>query len=88
MPNQLFMPHVELVDFLIWPALREHVIRVPSMQVNLEWLMDMSLTASCDWEGTAEKALCRNAITGDFDLTDAAKVRTRGFISFDKSFLC
>lgn len=70
-PNQLFMPHPMVVDFVFWPALREYVVQFPLLQVGMSWLLDMTNTLKCDWEGTTEDALERK--DGTVGLTKNAK---------------
>ncbi|KAF2104309.1 hypothetical protein NA57DRAFT_70521 [Rhizodiscina lignyota] len=72
-PNQLFIPHSELFDFLIWPTLRDHAVTNHELHFNLAWLMEMSLTLTCAWNGTPQEVLDRDPITGDAHLTDIAK---------------
>ena len=72
-PNQLFMPHINIVDFTVWPAFRELVVQIPAMQERMEWLMDMSLTIQCDWAFAAGEALYKHEDTGQIDLCPAAK---------------
>lgn len=74
-PNQLFMPHIKVVDFIIWPAFRELVVQIPAMQQRMEWFLDYSTTIRCDWSFPVEEALCRHEDTGLLDLCDLAKVR-------------
>ncbi|CBX99014.1 hypothetical protein LEMA_P082530.1 [Plenodomus lingam JN3] len=72
-PNQLLMPHVNIVDFVVWPAFRELVVQIPTMQERMEWLMDMFLTLQCDWSFPMEEALMRHEETGLWDLCPLAK---------------
>lgn len=74
-PNQLFMPHINILDFIAWPAFREFAVQIPSMQQRMRWLMDMSLTVRCDWRSNGEEAIIRNRNTGLWDLCPSAKVR-------------
>jgi hypothetical protein len=74
-PNQLFMPHISILDFIVWPAFREFAVEIPEMQEQMEWLMDMSITLRCDWSFTTDEALRRDEETGLLDLCDSAKVR-------------
>ncbi len=67
------MPHPMVVDFVIWPALREHVVQYPSLQVGMNWLLDMADTIVCGWSVSAGDALCQNQLTGKTDLTQVAK---------------
>ncbi|PSN73817.1 hypothetical protein BS50DRAFT_627212 [Corynespora cassiicola Philippines] len=72
-PNQLFMPHNSISDFIVWPAFRELTVQLPSMQERLGWMMEICINIRCDWPGTTEQALTRNLYTGDVDLDDSAK---------------
>lgn len=74
-PNQLFMPHIRMIDFVPWPAFRELAVQIPAMQERMEWLMDMSNTLRCDWSLPTEKAFRRVDETGLLDLCPLAKVR-------------
>jgi len=76
-PNQLFMPHINFVDFVAWPAFRELVVQIPTMQERMEWLMDMSQTLHCDWSFPTEEALSRDEETGLLDLCSVAKETMR-----------
>lgn len=73
-PNQLFMPHIGIIDFVVWPAFREFAVKIPSMQEGMEWLMDMSNTIQCDWAFTVKEAMLRDDQTGLTDLCPAAKM--------------
>ncbi|KAH9876439.1 hypothetical protein J1614_003570 [Plenodomus biglobosus] len=81
-PNQLFMPHINIVDFVAWPAFRELVVQIPTMQERMEWLMDMCLTVQCDWSFSTKEALARNEETGLSDLCPAAKETMRDLSSW------
>ncbi|KAK4199183.1 hypothetical protein QBC40DRAFT_282353 [Triangularia verruculosa] len=72
-PNQFFMPHPMILDFLIWPALRDYVVQFPSLHVGMDWLVVLCDTITCAWPGTVGEALCRDEITGITDLTPVAK---------------
>ncbi|KAK4641185.1 hypothetical protein QC761_610110 [Podospora bellae-mahoneyi] len=72
-PNQYFMPHPMILDFVIWPALREYVVQFPSFHVGMDWLVVLFDTITCAWPGTVEEALCQDQLTGATDLTPEAK---------------
>ncbi|KAK0667817.1 hypothetical protein QBC41DRAFT_132651 [Cercophora samala] len=72
-PNQFFMPHPMILDFIVWPALRDYVVQFPSLQVGMEWLVVLTDTITCEWSGTTDEALCRDEMTGATDLTPVAK---------------
>jgi len=72
-PNQLFMPHINIVDFIVWPAFRELVVQIPAMQERMEWMMDLSLNLQCDWSFAMGEALWTSEETGQVDLCDAAR---------------
>jgi hypothetical protein len=76
-PNQLFMPHISAVDFIVWPTLRELVVQIPALQERMEWLMNMSINIKCDWPYAMGEALCENKETGQTDLCDAARDAVR-----------
>lgn len=76
-PNQLFMPHISMLDFIAWPAFRELAVQLPAMQQCMVWLMDMSINIRCDWWSKTEDALMRDAQTGFVDLCPAAKETMR-----------
>jgi hypothetical protein len=69
------MPHINILDYIAWPAFREYAVQIPSMQHGMMWLMDMSLTLRCDWQSITDLALCQNEETELWDLCHAAKVR-------------
>jgi hypothetical protein len=76
-PNQLLMPHINIVDFVVWPAIRDLVVQIPAMQERMEWLMDMSLNTQCDWSFATGEALSTHEETGQVDLCPAAKEALR-----------
>jgi hypothetical protein len=76
-PNQLLMPHIPLVDFIVWPAFRELVVQIPAMQERMNWLLEMNLHVQCEWGFTAGEALKKDEDTGRVDLTDEAKETVR-----------
>lgn len=74
--SQLYIPHVDLVDFLLWPALRDMITNRPdTLQKDWRWLDDMSRTIECDWFINFDLALETNPETGEVHLTETAKVR-------------
>lgn len=74
--NQIFVPHVEMVDFVIWPASRDLIINNPAtLQKDFRWLEDMGRTIECDWFVDPELALESDPEPGQMYLTEAAKVR-------------
>jgi hypothetical protein len=87
-PNQLLMPHIDIVDFVIWPAFRELAVQIPAMQERMEWLTDMSNNLQCDWWLSPGEALCKHEETGQVNLCSAAKeaVRTLSNWSVRPSF--
>ncbi|UPX20557.1 uncharacterized protein EKO05_0010785 [Ascochyta rabiei] len=76
-PNQLFMPHINMLDYVPWPAFRELAVQIPAMQERMEWLLDMSDTLRCDWSFPAQEALGKVDETGFVDLCDSAKTSLR-----------
>ncbi|KAH4855471.1 hypothetical protein HBH75_086550 [Parastagonospora nodorum] len=81
-PNQLFMPHINILDYVIWPAFREFAVQIPQMHEHMEYMMDMCINISCDWRFGHEEALCRNETTGMLDLCDMAKTTMRDLASW------
>ncbi|CAN9090295.1 unnamed protein product [Alternaria alternata] len=81
-PNQLFMPHINIVDFIVWPAFRELVVQIPAMQERMEWMMDLSLNLQCDWSFSVGEALCTSEETGQVDLCDAAREVARDLVNW------
>ncbi|KAF1941691.1 hypothetical protein EJ02DRAFT_347163 [Clathrospora elynae] len=71
-PNQLFMPHISILDFVVWPAFREFAVQIPTMQEKMEWLSDMSANIQCDWSFPTEESLRRDEETGLVDLCPVA----------------
>ncbi|KAL2671325.1 hypothetical protein Neosp_013907 [[Neocosmospora] mangrovei] len=67
-----------MVDFAIWPAFRELVVQLPSMQEHMEWLIDLSNSIHCGWPYELDQALYKDKATGSIDLVDLAKARTFG----------
>ncbi|ORY56146.1 uncharacterized protein BCR38DRAFT_461796 [Pseudomassariella vexata] len=74
---QLVIPHVEVVECVAWPYLRDFVIQNPAMQDNLQWLAESSSSMRCAWAGTREEALVVNEITGHRQFTEAAEASVR-----------
>ncbi|KAJ4985633.1 bZIP transcription factor [Stagonosporopsis vannaccii] len=72
-PTQLFVPHIPVLDFVIWPKLREFAVSTPLMQEKLDWLIDLSTHIQCQWPFTLEKATCKDKETGHTSLTDQAQ---------------
>jgi hypothetical protein len=78
---QLYMPHVELVDFVLWPQLREAITNNPeTLQRDWRWLEDMSRTIDCDWFIHVDLALENDSMTGEIYLAESAKVRVNFLI--------
>jgi hypothetical protein len=71
------MPHISIVDFVVWPAFRELVVQIPAMQEQMRWLMDMNLNIQCDWGSSAGEALRRNEYTGMIDLSEESREKAR-----------
>jgi hypothetical protein len=68
------MPHIHMLDFVLWPAFREHAVEILEMQEHMEYLLDMCKTLRCDWYFAQAEAFQRNEETGMLDLCDLAKV--------------
>ncbi|RBR11771.1 hypothetical protein FVER53590_30403 [Fusarium verticillioides] len=71
--NQLFMPHISMADFVLWPAFRDLVVQFPQLQERMAWLADMSMYIRCEWPYALEDALKPDPINGTVDLVDLAK---------------
>lgn len=71
------MPHVNVLDYIIWPAFREFAVQIPEMQEYMDYMLDLHTNIRCDWYFANEEALCRNEETGMLDLCDLAKVSDR-----------
>ncbi|QIX00336.1 hypothetical protein AMS68_005853 [Peltaster fructicola] len=65
-PWQICRPHTLVYDFVIVPALRDHLCNNPL--TNNVWLTEAGNTMLCCWPKTALHALCRNPITKAIDL--------------------
>lgn len=76
-PNQLFMPHINMLDYIPWPAFRELAVQIPDMQEHMEWLLDMSNTMRCDWSFPDQEPCQRNDETGFLDLCISGKSSMR-----------
>lgn len=68
------MPHINMLDFVIWPAFREFGVEIPELQERMEWMMDMSNNIRCDWYFEKDEAFKKDEDTGLLDLCDLAKV--------------
>ncbi|KAK6079868.1 hypothetical protein SCUP515_03709 [Seiridium cupressi] len=80
---QLWAPHVDLIDFFIWPALRDMVVDNPdALQRDWRWLEDTSRTVDCDWFVNSDLALETDPTTGEVRLIDAAKVGHSTAVAF------
>lgn len=71
---QCFVPHIEFVDCIVWPYMRDYIIQHPDMQRDLHWLADSSTSVRCAWSGTPDEALCVDVGTGHKRFTEAAEV--------------
>ncbi|KAH8673301.1 hypothetical protein BX600DRAFT_508578 [Xylariales sp. PMI_506] len=74
--DQLFRPHVEIIDFVVWPALRDRLVNDEALQEDLRWLNILSKTINCDWFLAPEMALEIEPAFGVVQLTDSAKMVT------------
>jgi len=63
-----------MLDFIIWPKLREFAISTPPMQEKMDWLMDLSTHIKCQWPFALEEAIYKHQETGHDALTDRAQV--------------
>jgi hypothetical protein len=64
-----------MLDFVAWPACREFAVSVPAMGERMEWLMDMSISITCDWPFSQDDAFERDEETGMLHMCEVAKVR-------------
>ncbi|KAK8090760.1 hypothetical protein PG994_000265 [Apiospora phragmitis] len=73
--KQLLYPHVEIVDLVAYPKLRDAVISRPSAQAHpdLVWLMDAYRGCRCSFAMEFPEIVCYNKTTGQPDFTDHAK---------------
>ncbi|KAK7997230.1 Proteasome A-type and B-type [Apiospora arundinis] len=73
--KQLLYPHVEIVDSIAYPKLRDAITSRPSMQAhpNLVWLMDAYRGCRCSFAMEFSDIVCYNKKTGQPDFTDHAK---------------
>lgn len=71
-PYQLFNPHPRVFDFLVVPALRD--LMCGKQNPDVRWLSEGIATIVCEWNAPVEDALAFNDITGELDLTIAARV--------------
>jgi hypothetical protein len=69
------MPHITMLDFINWPALRELTVQMPAMQERMEWMMDMSVSIECEWSFPNDDTFQTNEETGLLDLCPVAMVR-------------
>jgi len=67
------MPHISILDFVIWPAFREFAAESPELQEQMEWLVDMCIHLRCDWPFSTDEAFLRDENTDLLDLCDLAK---------------
>ena len=63
-----------MLDFVIWPKLREFAISTPPMQEKMEWLMDLSIHIQCQWPFTVKEAFREDVKTRQPTLSNLAKV--------------
>lgn len=73
-PYQLFKAHPMLFDFMTWPDMRDLCAKTQCLLTDTRWVLEMSRTITCYWSGTPSDILCTNEITGELDLSPAAKV--------------
>jgi hypothetical protein len=63
-----------MLDFVIWPKLREFAVSTPPMQEKMEWLLDLFTHIQCQWPFTTKEALYKDVKTGQTILSNHAKV--------------
>ncbi|KAJ8115371.1 hypothetical protein OPT61_g2966 [Boeremia exigua] len=76
-PNQLFMKHVKIVDYVPWPAFRELAVQIPAMQERMGWLMEMIETLHCDSSLPDQEPCQKNEETKFLDLCESGKASMR-----------
>ena len=64
-----------MLDFVIWPKLREFILSTPPLQEKTERLLDLLTNIQCHWPLDTREALCLVEETGLTTLTEQAKVR-------------
>lgn len=75
---QVFVPHIDMVDCIIWPYFRDYVIQRPEMQHGgLQWLAACTAGVKVSWAGTVEDALCIDEATGKRKLNAEAETALR-----------
>jgi hypothetical protein len=68
------MPHIKMLDFVVWPAFCEFVVSVPATGEKMEWIIHMSISIRCDWPFSDNDAFQRDKHTGLLGLCPVAKV--------------
>ncbi|KAM6537977.1 hypothetical protein FALCPG4_003870 [Fusarium falciforme] len=75
---QVFVPHIDMIDCIIWPYFRDYVIQRPEMQHGgLQWLAACTAGVKASWAGTVEDALCVDEATGKRKLNAEAEATLR-----------
>lgn len=77
-PEQLCNPHPMVMDFLVWPKIRE--LRGEALR-DLGWLLQVCMTMTVNWPeergGGLKGAVCIDGQSGELDLNPIAKVSIR-----------
>ncbi|KAK8205644.1 hypothetical protein M8818_004821 [Zalaria obscura] len=75
-PEQLCNPHPMVMDFLVWPKIRE--LRGEALR-DLGWLLQVCMTMTVNWPeergGGLKGAVCIDGQSGELDLNPIAKDR-------------
>ncbi|KAM6532496.1 hypothetical protein FSOLCH5_001919 [Fusarium solani] len=75
---QVFVPHIDMIDCIIWPYFRDYVIQRPEMQHGgLQWLAACTAGVKASWAGTVDDALCVDEATGKRKLNAEAEATLR-----------
>ncbi|KAH6654365.1 hypothetical protein BKA67DRAFT_564860 [Truncatella angustata] len=72
---QLWTEHVEMLDFVLWPTLRDTIAHNPhTLQRDWRWLAHMGQEIECDWYFPTDVAFEIDPVSGEMYLTEDAKV--------------
>lgn len=83
---QVFVPHIDMIDCIIWPYHRDYVIQRPEMQHGgLQWLAACTAGVKTCWAGTIEDALCVDEATGKRRLNAKAEVCSLEYLTRNKT---
>ncbi|KAF4977197.1 hypothetical protein FZEAL_6225 [Fusarium zealandicum] len=75
---QVFVPHIDMLDCVVWPYFRDYYIQHPEMQHgDLRWVEASASGIRTRWEKSIEEALYVDEATGKQRLTAEAEARIR-----------